>query len=345
MTRHMTLLRVAVYLATATPVAALTIVSFNIHAWRDATHLSSFDRLVRLLRSLQPDVLCLNEVLEPFTAPPEDDPYWEVVRRREGYGCQLPAAASPSEPGEAFLARLSSELELPHVAFGAATLTRSFFGVVPFGNAILSKHRMSRVRRVVATSTGADLQLGGQPRTSQDLEDRGLLMACIELPGGAPTLGIACTHLDHKAEELREKQTRHFVHEVRTAFDATQPVLLCGDLNSFDERDMDGEEWLAICALYASKGWPPPRSRSLVRDALEAGGFEDTFERHAASLSPGNDVVQARPPPTSWTQTRIDYVLAHDSDTHVLRVTGHRTVQSDASDHLPVVVQLELVER
>ena len=315
--------------------ACLRVVTFNIHAWRDANHSCNFDRLVELLNQLQPDVLCLNEVLDPFVAPPAEDPYWEAVRQRRGYGYTLPKEAVPSCKSEAFLNRLADALELPHFAFGAATMTRSFFGKCGFGNAILSKHVLSSVRRAVAVSTEADLYLGGQKRTHQDLEDRGCLLAIVELPCGV-RLGMACAHLDHKAEELRERQCCYFLQEASDAFGPELPYMLCGDLNSFDARDMHEDGWQAICALYDSKGWPPPRSRSLVRDALAAAGLRDTF-----GAIEGTKTAQC-PPPTSWTATRIDYIMARDGESHGLRVTSHRTVPSDTSDHSPVVVDVEI---
>jgi len=326
-------------LCTATATASsLRLVSFNIHAWRDAQHHDNFDGLVELLQHLQPDVLCLNEVLHPFVAPPADDAYWETVRQRRGYGKELPSAAVPQHIGDSYLSRLSSALEMPHCEFAAATQTRSFFGRAPFGNCILSKHKLEGARRVLCVATEADLQLGDQERTIVDLEDRSCLLASVVLPGGQ-TLGLACTHLDHRAEEMREKQICQFLRETQDAF-GQQPYVLCGDLNSFDERDMDVEAWRAICALYASKGWPAPRSRSLVRTALEDAGLSDTFELQA-DPEPG----VPHPPPSSWTATRIDYVMLSNrgrGDAKDVMVRSHRTLQSDVSDHLPLVVDIEV---
>ena len=341
---------ICLLLVNAQPTFSLRCVTFNIHAWRDAAHCDNFDKLVALLCTLQPiDVLCLNEVIDPFTAPPADDPYWETVRQRRGYGSALPPAAVPSDPSLSYLSLLSSALALPYVAFGAATTSRSFFGVSPYGNAILSRHQLKSVRNVVARSTEADLSLGGQERTAQDLEDRSCLVATVEADG-QPKLGVVCTHLDHKAEELREKQIARFLAEACEAFGSAVPFVLCGDLNSFDERDMDAEGWQAICDLYASRGWPPPPRRSLVRNALEASGLRDTFglqSRPSAGAGSGSSGGRGpqQPPATSWTETRIDYVMAHDAEAHTIRVRSHQTVSSDASDHLPVVVELEVMAR
>ena len=74
-----TLLSVASRTAAAKQ-AQLRVVTMNIHAWRDSDHRLNFDRLVAQLRTLNADVVCLNEVLHPFCAPAPDDTYWAEVR-------------------------------------------------------------------------------------------------------------------------------------------------------------------------------------------------------------------------------------------------------------------------
>jgi len=153
--------------------AALRIVSFNIHAWRDTEHEDNFERLCTLLRELRPDVLCLNEVLHPFAPPPPSDPYWEAVRSRQGRGVQL----SPPLDGAAGsnLERLRAHLDLEFCTFGAAT-ERGFFGAVPFGNAILSRFPLDDIGHTVMHPEPGDLTLGIQKRTPDDLEVRFLLL-------------------------------------------------------------------------------------------------------------------------------------------------------------------------
>ena len=366
--------------APSTP-QTLRLVSFNIHAWRDAQHLDNLPGLIELLRGLQPDVVCLNEVLHPFVAPPADDPYWDAVRQRKGYGYTLPPSATPTSSGGGYLERLAEALGMEHVAFAPAS-TRGFFGRVPFGNGILSRHAFASVERHVMCVEPSDLTLGEQPRTPDDLEDRSVLLAAIELPGELGVLGVASTHLDHRAEEMREKQMRACLGHCARFFGggdgggddgggggggggaAALPFVLCGDLNSFDRRDMDAAGWRRICDLYASRGWPPPTPHSLVRAVLEEAGLVDSFALRAEAAG-GHDAV---PPPTSWTDTRIDYVLlragggaaqADAAEAGVaaaaaagagagaprlrVGVRAHATLTSCAvSDHVPLVVDFEV---
>lgn len=50
-------------LLSAVPAAALRLVQYNIHAWRTTEHDDNLDALCTELAGLQPDILCLNEVL------------------------------------------------------------------------------------------------------------------------------------------------------------------------------------------------------------------------------------------------------------------------------------------
>ena len=110
--------------------------------------------------------------------------------------------------------------------------------------------------------------------------------------------------------------------------------MICGDLNTFDRRDMSDEQWAAICELYARRGWtPPPNPDSRVQRVLmRDGGYRDAF-----ALA-GHD---GKPPRTCWTNTRLDYILLSPSAR--VRVVTHATVEDGASDHLPVMSGLELL--
>jgi hypothetical protein len=166
------------------------VVTANIHAWRDSEHDDNLERLCALMRCLQPDVLCLNEVLHPFAPPPPSDPYWEAVRSRRGRGLKL---QPPSDPANTCLERLRRALGLEHCTFGAATVQGSFFGDVPFGNAILSRFPLERVAHLIMAPEEGDETLGEQERTPEDLEvphaatlTRRARLSPLPLPSRAP---------------------------------------------------------------------------------------------------------------------------------------------------------------
>lgn len=345
-----------------TSLAALRVVSFNIHGWRDEAHQDNLEGLICLLQSLQPDVLCLNEVLHPFNAPAASDPYWQAVRERRGYGYLLPASSRPLEDSQHnYLRRLADALEMPHVAFGAAVGTedepvpfrRSFFGQLPFGNAILARHELIDIKHAVLRVGPSDIEdarrLGGQQRTSDDLEDRAVTTARVVLPDGGGCLGVCVTHLDHKAEPLRERQIREVVHCCQEAFGDGVPHIICGDLNSFDKRDMSEEQWSAIEALYEQRAWtPPPPPDSLVQRVLKGAAYTDSFAAQidgGGGAAGGGHEQGCLPPRTCWTNTRLDYIWLSSSATGgpaALRVLAHRTIESGVSDHLPIVCDVQL---
>ena len=430
------LLCVATAATTATVDAVrLRVVSFNIHAFRDAEHRDNLDALSELLNEVKPDVVCLNEVIHPWSSPPPDDPYWEEIRQRRGYGRVPPLGSVPLSPSSTHLYRLAQAIGMRHVVFGCASPEQSFFGRVPFGNAVLSRYELEDVvHGVMRADPDVDLHLGDQQRTLQDLEDRGVTTATVVLPGGR-RLGVCVTHLDHKAEELREKQAQQVLSAARAAFATTasaqppataaaaagaagaaaagaaaagaagaaaevtgeageaeaaggaaagaaaaaepstptaaaaaddaaaMPFFICGDLNSYDRRDMSDAQWDELCALCESKGWGPPRERSLVRAVLEDdGGLVDSFQlaprRDEAVLGRGSgsaakeeekegeeggpppSTAEGRAPPTCWTGARLDYLLLEGASGRA-RVEAHRTLrESTCSDHVPLVCDL-----
>ena len=173
---------------------------------------------------------------------------------------------------------------------------------------------------------------GGQARTPDDLEDRQMTTAVVQLPGGG-CLGVCSTHLDHKSELLRERQIGRVVAHCAAAFNDKLPHVVCGDLNSFDRNDMTAEQWESITALYAKRGWGDAPPDSKVQRVLRDAGYTDAF-----AIAPSSSVGGETPPRTCWTNTRLDYVMCQ-GDVGVLRF---ETIESDASDHLPVVVELEV---
>ena len=335
--------------------AALRVVTYNIHAWRTPDHNDNFADLVDVLAALRPDVLCLNEVLEPWSPPSADDPYWATVASRRGYAYdQLPPSCTHASV-TSHLRRLAAALGLDHVHYTMAN-DKGFFGRVPFGNAILSRYpfESTPMELLMRPHLPADLSLGDQPRTTDDLEPRSAIFARVMLPAAderaAATFGVCVTHLDHKAEELRERQVREVLAAARANFASRTsehehvPFCICGDLNSYDRRDTDDEQWAQLVGTCEARGWPPPREASLVRRVLEQeGGMVDAYD----SFANNEDLRRSsqsmpRPPPTAWTGVRLDYIMLHGG----VRATAQpMTVEgAPCSDHKPVVCELR-VER
>lgn len=139
-------------------------------------------------------------------------------------------------------------------------------------------------------------------------EQRGLLRAEVRHPHGP--IVLLATHVDYRPDDSERIAN---VAEIRrhAARDAGPcAVVLCGDFN-----DLPGSRvHAALCEDFV--------------DAWQAAGAGDGATFPAAG-------------PTK----RIDWVLVHRA--HALRVLAARVPPGDASDHLPLVVELELpaVER
>lgn len=330
----------------------LRIVSYNIHAFRDSEHVDSFDRLVDVLRVLNADIVCLQECLHPYAADVafskrrDRIDYMEAVKQGRGRGREV-----PSPPARlSYLERLSRALEMPHFRHVEAERDLCYFGAVPFGCAILSRHDVVEWQSTVMHSTPEDAQLGNQPRDFA--ESRAAIWATVRCTGLAD-LVVATTHIDHKSEELRLKQLVACVDKISAS---NRPVLICGvsfclsssegahesaqDLNTFQRADHTDETWTKILDFYSSRDWPAPSERSLALDYLVEAGFHD-----AHALAPEAAEGTGLPSLTCWTHRplfRIDHCFLSDVFLAKFgKVNAFNTVNTAASDHFPLVVDLE----
>ena len=300
----------------------LRILTYNIHAWRDGDHADNLQRVADTCLAVDADVICLNEVLQPYDGARQPASYFEAVKKRAGVGHAIVECA----PREGYLQRLAAALGTPHVVFVEAEREQCFFGNCAFGNAILSRRPILDAGHVIARPAPGDILLGEQPRDS--VEARAAVWASIGI--GDERVGVCAAHLDHKADPLREKQLTLFLDELKRNAPALH--LICGDLNAFQRRDHSAEAWDRILKFYESRGWPAPGEDALALDAAYAAGFVD------AGAGFGLE-------PTCWTANplfRIDHVLLNAALHKRCRVVDYRRVDSDASDHYPVVVDLEM---
>ncbi len=142
------------------------------------------------------------------------------------------------------------------------------------------------------------------PKASPDAEQRGLLLARIQLDG--QTIQIANTHLHIRAED-RMLQTKAIADTLRAV---EYPIVLMGDLNA-----RPGDPELAYVL-------------STLRDAWQLAG------EGAGATSPAT--------PTAPPRNRIDYIL-HSPSLLVESITVDTTATATmASDHYPVAATLVL---
>ena len=162
--------------------AALRVVTYNIHAWRTPDHNDNFADLVDVLAALRPDVLCLNEVLEPWSPPSADDPYWATVASRRGYAYdQLPPSCTHASV-TSHLRRLAAALGLDHVHYTMAN-DKGFLGVcrlaTPSFRAIPSSRRQWSCSCALICLLTSVWEIS---RATDDLEPRSAIFARVMLP-------------------------------------------------------------------------------------------------------------------------------------------------------------------
>jgi len=155
------------------------------------------------------------------------------------------------------------------------------YGPSGFGNLILSKYPILSVKSHSLTSHG---------------EQRGLLEVRVSAPETPIT--VFCTHWGLSSDEriVQSAETASFIKSAET------PVLLCGDLNDFEDSP-------PLVGLLSSTGL-----HDLVRDSTEP---EMTF-------------------PADHPRARIDYILGSSE----LRGISAAVLDTPASDHRPVIVEV-----
>lgn len=162
---------------------------------------------------------------------------------------------------------------------------------------------------------------------------RGLLEARVLLPDAQRTLTVYVTHLDAESEDVRLTQTQALLSW--TARDRGRPHVLMGDFNAYNPAD-----------------YPDPASLDALRRTVEGLGLHLYEPKVLPRLLKAGYVdawaqAGAGPGPTCCNQPdplfRIDYIFISDPLAPALR--SCRRWDADpagvASDHLPVVVDLE----
>lgn len=311
-------------LLSARALSSMRLVSYNVHGWRDSNSIDSFERILQALRDVQPDVVCLQEVLYPYGSFEGAATYLATVRDGGGRGLDVPSVAD----ADSYLRKLADGLGLPHVVYAKAC-DESLFGNMPFGNAICSRFPIAESDSIVMESTEADALLGNQKRDFAD--SRCAVWANITV---GSTITVCTTHLDHKAEELRVKQMNQCLEALPNS-----AALVCGDFNTFQRSDHADEAWTKIVDFYQSRGWGVPAETSLVLDALRSAGFHD-----AHSLTPHGGSL---PELTCWTHNplfRIDHCFLSETLRSKAEVVDYRRLDSEASDHYALVLDFDIDE-
>lgn len=180
-----------------------------------------------------------------------------------------------------------------------------------FGNAIFSRFPFRTIKEAFYTTTYQ--------------EPRCYIAAEIILPNNQP-ITIYGTHLDTFDNS---EQTRHIqIQELINATSNTKNVIITGDLNSIRKEDYDTKTWGLIKNDFTNRT-RQQEVPQLVSSHLKQGGFADCFS--FAHLE--------KPKYTVWNGTVVDYILLKNWE---LPLAGCYVYYSNASDHLPIIMDIQL---
>jgi endonuclease/exonuclease/phosphatase family metal-dependent hydrolase len=187
------------------------------------------------------------------------------------------------------------------------------------GNAVLTRAGPIGARRLVLHAA--------------DGEARSAVLVEVASPIGP--LVVIGTHLDHRREAVRVRQVELLLEAVA---DVQAPHVIAGDFNAMRTSDYPPEVLAAIAARRRRSAYELPSDDVVHR--LDAAGYVDAV-RLAHAVDP------QRPLPSSsrstcWAGTRVDYVWLDRALAARVRGATAEVVQTDVSDHLPVVVEVQL---
>jgi len=224
--------------------------------------------------------------------------------------------------------------------------------VLALNEVVSPDHILARVARALGREPlwseagfGANALLVRAARSVQPVlleaagELRSAIVAEVDGPGGP--LDVVATHLDHTSEARRLVQLRE-LHGVLLSRHVR--LVLAGDLNAMRLSDLAPAELALMHRRRRREGWEAARE-DVVR-ALDGYGYVDAVRLALAGSLAAYHAALGAPLPaahavTSRVATRIDYVWLSEAAARALRVTRARTVPTDVSDHLPVVVEVE----
>jgi len=173
------------------------------------------------------------------------------------------------------------------------------------------------------------------PLDARGAETRSAAHARVAL--GGVEVRVVCTHLDEGSEAVRVRQLQQ-LHRKLSSFET--PCLIGGDLNALRLSDYPQEALESIRDARARSSREAPSNDAVA--LLDGWGYRDAA-RLSDARAEGYAVALARPlapslRTTCWAGTRVDYVwLSQPLSDRVTDVEA-RVIDTDVSDHLPVVV-------
>jgi endonuclease/exonuclease/phosphatase family metal-dependent hydrolase len=262
---YLACLLLAACAGTKSPTSTVRVLTYNIHAGKDAAQQPNIEKVAALIAASDADIVMLQEVDRRTTRAGGADHFAELER----------------------LTRM-------HAAFGKSL---DYQGG-DYGIAVLS-------RWPIDSATTVPLKVEPpQERSGLSHEPRVGLHAVVRAPSGA--LHVVNTHIDAGGPgTYRRQEVIGLLARIRNTIPQGVPLVFGGDLNSRPTTDEIAAVSLALTDGFATCG----------------EGAGETFPAHQPDR-------------------RIDYVFFRQA-----RCLHARVLESDASDHRPLLVTLEILRR
>ena len=290
------------------PRNGMRVVTFNVHflcaGYSEVVLYDSEDEVTRVVRTLDADVLLLQEVPESRVRPLSH--------------------------------KLARELGYAHsVAAGSADVHVLDSSVARFGGERL--HVLVLSRWPFRDSAAVPMGPTGHAAFAEVLAPRGNAIAGASSSDAVVPVHIYSAHLSVRCPPnlRRHEITMLLRHAAKRS--AAQPTaagsIIAGDLNQANEDDYPHDEWAAMAADMRFAGLPLDDG---VRAAQRAAGFINSFDMCGP-------IRAVKPATSAWNGALVDGIHVrtqqHDNDTgwNTMRCSGSWVFSTMASDHLPLV--------
>lgn len=306
------------------------VATYNVHFWQNPYSFwgklgDDFDKMIEVIKKVNPDILILEEVGGPIS--PMDKLFNDTF----------------SQMGYAYRAFCSTNTTGVNVASGRLC------------NCILSKYPFESAPVKKQFNTNPDTRIG------QNNEQRCFVGASVLLPNNKK-VSVYGTHLEVRPikmrnassavrnitpETARKEQLQELVKHITDA-DNNENIIIGADFNASRAQDLQYKIGAKTLLNILEENWnnllnemgTPARLGSLVDQkpaffALEylmQQGWKESFELSGFT----------QPQFTTWSGTRIDFLFLNPSWN--LPIKGSYVVYDSASDHLPVIMDIDLTK-
>ena len=180
-----------------------------------------------------------------------------------------------------------------------------------FGNAILSKYLISNPELIDLPSYGeSETWLAGKKRAF------GVELAWGNNDVGSSGVHLVAAHLSHRSEDLRERSAAMIVEHVRQN---GLPTVIAGDMNS------------------SPIGFPGNTMTEDGRNAIETFLAADSLSESQVDVP---EISAEFTFPSNDPRIVIDWFFANER----LRFGSYRVIESELSDHRPIVAEFQLTD-